>query len=837
MKSLLFRSLIFKIGFIIIIIEIVLLTAAGVYYTRQFNEEVDARVYNRTAHPGKLIAKGMLGYEVVKNREDMIDLAGDDIAEAMIIAASGEIFYSLHTEHEGRDISQLTGFSPEWFSPSVSESFIHRETEKGDNYVISITPIFADKTKTPDYFFYLKVFTNHAAREKQNISNIYLIGTLICVILTFLSILLSFRVIIFRRLAATLDGLRRFENGDLNARIIPVTSHDEITILQHRVNSMAAKLQETVGNLGKEITEREKSEKRITHLNTVLHTIRNINQLIVQERDRDILLPNACKLLIQTRGYYLAQIALFNDNGDLVITAGADKKNNQVTLRELYGDTITEFFKKALSLPKALVLDTLIAPQDTSHHKEKNTEQGNIVIRLVQGDYVYGLLIIGIQDIRKLNEEESSLLEEIANDIAYALYSLEIEEKRRQTEIELQKHHNQLEKLVTERTAALEKINKDLGLEINERKKTEKKVLLLNLEQQTILDSVPTQIWYKDLNNRFLRVNKMGAESVKMKAEDIEGKGAEEIFPEKAAHNYQDDMEVIKSGKPKLGIIETVRSASGELLWVQTDKVPYPDDKGKMIGLIVFVTDITKLKQAEISIKKYAEQLEAANKELQAFSYSVSHDLRAPLRAIMGFSNILLEDCSDKLDSEGLRHLNIIRSEVSRMGVLIDDILSLSRLGRQEMKRMSIDMHDLAMTVFREIKAANTERKLELKMEELPRAKGDKNLLRQVFVNLISNAVKFTKSRETGKIEIGSRQDETGIIYYVRDNGVGFDMKYLNKLFGVFQRLHSVEEFEGTGIGLAIVKRIITRHGGSVRAEGKLNEGAAFYFTLPIGNR
>jgi two-component system, sensor histidine kinase and response regulator len=240
-----------------------------------------------------------------------------------------------------------------------------------------------------------------------------------------------------------------------------------------------------------------------------------------------------------------------------------------------------------------------------------------------------------------------------------------------------------------------------------------------------------------------------------------------------------------------------------------------------------------ELTRAQDDLRRSNAAMEAANKELEAFSYSVSHDLRAPLRAIDGFTGILLEDYSDKLDEDGNRLLEVVRKNAQNMGQLIDDLLAFSRLGRKAVEPSPIDMTDLAKSVFEELNASDSERRPQLKIENIPLAQGDRALMRQVFVNLLSNATKYSRLKDQPLIEVGGSTENGNNIYYVKDNGAGFDMQYANKLFGVFQRLHGPQEFEGTGVGLAIVQRIIHRHGGRVWAEGKVNEGATFYFTLP----
>jgi signal transduction histidine kinase len=252
--------------------------------------------------------------------------------------------------------------------------------------------------------------------------------------------------------------------------------------------------------------------------------------------------------------------------------------------------------------------------------------------------------------------------------------------------------------------------------------------------------------------------------------------------------------------------------------------------------------EVAERAQREIEIEKLnrelakrAGELEAANRELESFAYSVSHDLRAPLRHMVGFSELLQKHSAAALDDKSRRYMQTILDSAKRMGDLIDDLLAFSRIGRAETKKTAVDLNELTRDVVAEARQGAAGREIAWKIGRLPTCYGDRAMLRLVLVNLVANAVKFTRMRKPAEIEIGCAKSEGGEAeLFVRDNGAGFDMQYVDKLFGVFQRLHLREEFEGTGIGLATVQRIVHRHGGKVRAEGALDQGATFHFTLPL---
>ena len=307
-----------------------------------------------------------------------------------------------------------------------------------------------------------------------------------------------------------------------------------------------------------------------------------------------------------------------------------------------------------------------------------------------------------------------------------------------------------------------------------------------------------------------------------------------------------DNMALLNAGKiPGFNMDKRYLRPDGSFVWINMTIAPLKGEQNISPRHLCMIDDITERKRNEEEIRQLnaeleqrvaarTAELEAANKELEGFAYSVSHDLRVPLRAIDGFSRLVLKQYESKLDDEGKRLLNVVRDNTRKMGQLIDDILAFSRAGRLEIKVSETDMAALAREVWQGLEPPMAGRDVRLDIKPLPKVQGDPAMLRQVWVTLLGNAAKFTNSRATAHIEIGGSVEGSECIFYVKDNGVGFDQQYVHKLFGVFQRLHGVDEFEGTGIGLAIVKRIITRHGGRVWAEGKVNEGATFCFALPV---
>jgi PAS domain S-box-containing protein len=321
------------------------------------------------------------------------------------------------------------------------------------------------------------------------------------------------------------------------------------------------------------------------------------------------------------------------------------------------------------------------------------------------------------------------------------------------------------------------------------------------------------------------------------------GKSAVDFFhPNERAEIRERLRTLLTEQKPMPFSEHRVVRPDGSVVEVEMAAAPLTFEGRRSAQVIVHEISDRKLAEAEIRrlnqeleqrvIERTAE-LEAANKELEAFSYSVSHDLRSPLRHIEGFVEIFRATKADRLDREAQEYLRTIADAAKQMGRLIDDLLTFSRTARAELRKTRINLNDIVQNVLRELSLEMAGREIEWNISPLPQAEGDANLIHQVFSNLVRNALKYTRPRRPARIKIGGRTDPTDITVFVSDNGVGFDIKYAHKLFGVFQRLHRASEFEGTGIGLANVRRIVNRHGGRVWAEGRLDAGATFYFTLP----
>ena len=379
--------------------------------------------------------------------------------------------------------------------------------------------------------------------------------------------------------------------------------------------------------------------------------------------------------------------------------------------------------------------------------------------------------------------------------------------------------------------------------DITERIKAEEALLENQIFLNCILNGIPDAIYVKDLEGQYKLFNAAAEKYVGKSETDLLGKDDYFLFPPDIAKSViEEDRKVIEEGAVRTNE-DKIPVASGENVMFLTTRGPLLDSNGKLIGLFGISRDISEQKQAEDQIHKLNSELEQrvsertmqlkeANQEMESFAYSVSHDLRAPLRSIDGFSLALLEDCGDKLNDEGKDYLRRVRAATQKMAQLIDDILKLSRVTRAELTSETVNLSALAVSIAEELRRTDQQRKVKFVIKDGAVTKGDPRLLTLVLENLLGNAWKFTSGHAEARIEFGVSDVAGKTAYFVRDDGAGFDMKYVDKLFITFQRLHTELEFPGTGVGLTLVQHIIHRHGGTIWAEGAVDQGATFWFTV-----
>jgi PAS domain S-box-containing protein len=400
----------------------------------------------------------------------------------------------------------------------------------------------------------------------------------------------------------------------------------------------------------------------------------------------------------------------------------------------------------------------------------------------------------------------------LARAIRYAIERKRVEEEMRQL-------NRALEQRVRERTAELERANEFLRTVVNERKRAEEELSRYFTVSLDLICIAGFDGYFKRLNPAWEKT--LGFTQMELLARPY------------LEFVHLDDREATRTEAQKIAVgADTISFENrylckdGSYRWLLWKSTPVLDRQ------LVYASarDITERKQQEARVQQINAQLEAANKELEAFTYSVSHDLRAPLRHIDGFARILNEDYGPQLDSAARHYLDRIQQGAGQMGQLIEDLLAFSRTARQDVRRQLVPLQRLVEDARHTVDTGS--RSIDWRIGCLPVVPCDPALMKQVFLNLIANAVKFTRPRQPAVIEIGTEQRDGEEVVHIRDNGVGFPMKYADKLFGVFQRLHRQEDFEGTGVGLAIVQRILHKHGGRIWAEAELNQGATFYFTL-----
>ena len=560
------------------------------------------------------------------------------------------------------------------------------------------------------------------------------------------------------------------------------------------------------------VTARKRAEEARARASRSLAMVNACNNVVIHATDEVRLLADVCREIVQIGGYKLAWVGYAQDDPAKSVRpmahAGRDRDyvdhvNASWADNELgRGPTGTAIRTGKIAIARDTGTDVNFGPW-----RKRATEKGyrsSVTMPLKTEGETYGALMVYSGEPDAFDAEEIRLLGELADDLAYATAALRTKLAQQAAEQELRR---------------------------------------ASLYARSLLEASLDPLVTISAEGKITDVNKATEDATGRSRDQLIGTDFADYFTEqdKAREGYR---KVLSAGSVTDYPL-AIRHSCGKVTDVLYNANIYHDPAGARAGVFAAARDITERMRAEEAVltlntqleqrvRDRTAQLEAANQELEAFSYSVSHDLRTPLRAIDGFSRILVEDYGSKLDDEGRRIVGVVRDSTTKMARLIDDILAFSRTGRQQMTSAEVHMSALIRSVLEGLKPATTGRKLKFEISSMPDIRGDGPMLQRVWANLIDNAIKFTGPTPEGTIEVGGRIEGPEAVYFVKDNGVGFDMQYVDKLFGVFQRLHGPEEFPGTGIGLAIVKRIVARHGGRVWAEGKLNEGAIFYFALPM---
>ena len=570
----------------------------------------------------------------------------------------------------------------------------------------------------------------------------------------------------------------KFENREMTWR---TKTGKDITVISYN-EKLVFNSQEHAIFIVLDITQRKKTEEEMKRLNRELQAIGECDQAIVHENEEQTLLTEVCHILCTTAGYRMAWIgAVEHDEAKSVRPlAWCGDMEYLVKANITWADTERGRGPTGLAARTGkthFFQDFVTEPAATPWRKSALSlgYRSSIAIPLLDNDgNVFEVFTLYSTEPNYFNPAEVRLLEELAGDLSFGVNALRERVKRKQAEAEIS------------HLASFPELN-------------------------------PNPIVELDSNGNIKYANP----AVQTCFPDLIAKGNK--------HPFLTNMANLIRQTETNSITRDINVGNS---WFEQTLAYTASTKTYML----YARDITARKKAENELRQRTAELEASNKELEAFSYSVSHDLRAPLRSMAGFSTALLEDYSEKLDQDGKHYLERIRDSSVLMGQLMDDLLKLSRVTRSDLNREKIDMSDLAQKIIADLERDEPLRKVKITITPNIVAYGDKNLLGLVLENLLGNAWKYTSKTAEPRIEMGVIEHNGKQAFFIRDNGVGFDMAYANKLFQPFQRLHKASEFAGTGIGLATVQRIISRHGGEVWAEAKVGEGASFYFTLSYEN-
>lgn len=798
------HSLAFKIGMVIVLAQMVSSAVTGAFYIANFNTEIDRRITDNVLRTAALMDQGLLKLEVITDEERMSDLVGEKLIDAFVIGLTGHIFYSLNNEYTGHSVSSVPQLDASLLNPDLTRPLVHQK--RPQRRILVLAPLLGADGRTLRFFVCIEAST--AVSEDQKRKNVYLfaLGAIGMVALTSIVVFAAFNLTIFKPLQHLVRTLEQVETGDLNTRLAAADDSDKLGHLARAINRLAAHSRQTLEALH---WERD-LPKCITETSPVGITVVNRNgQVTFANAQSEKVLGLNKNTITQRRQMEQERLAhlKFLENMDSVNRAIQENKDIEQMLSDVLDVVISVFECDRASL--VYPCDPEAAAWQAGMERTRIEYPGAFALKAMvpmdPGVAKVYQVVLASNDPVALGK---------GNEYPTVYFSV------------CPGHEQTLTKVLVSL------------IDITERKLIEKALSASEAELRTLINAMTDVIIVCNSKGRYLKIVDTSPSLLYKPPKELLGKTLHEVFPRDIANFFLGHVKQAIEAQQPINF-EYKLPIEMKNFWFHATISPMKDDE-----ILMVARDITDRKSAEEALRQLnleldqrvlerTAQLEAANKELEAFAYSVSHDLRAPLRHIDGFLELLEKGTGKALDKQGRHYMETISEAAKKMGRLIDDLLSFSRMGRHALSFKSVDLKNLVLGIIHDFEPDTADRTIDWHIGDLHIVSGDATMLRMAFSNLISNALKFTRTRQKARIEISalSGQDPDTVIY-VRDNGVGFDMSYADKLFGVFQRLHRTDEFEGTGIGLANVRRIINRHGGRTWAESDVDKGATFYFSL-----
>lgn len=584
--------------------------------------------------------------------------------------------------------------------------------------------------------------------------------------------------------------------------------------------------------LAHDITARLDSERKLERLRRLYAALSETNQAVVRIENRQALFDAVCRIAVKFGGFRLAWIGLQTQDGSKVVVAAHEGADVQRVRQHMSAESAYPLkrqgpIRTVVETGQHLIVNDILAPPAElieAHACFDALSAGILPLR--EAGTVIGTLNLFAAEADYFDQGLIELLDEMVINISFALDNFIREASRREAEAEVRRLNTELELRVSQRTGELETANTRLTSALK--------------QAEDLYENAPCGYHSLDDQGRIVQINETELRWLGYRREELIGRPVVELYAEKSHALFAERFAQLKLACHVDDVEYEVVRKDGSRFYASASAVAVCDEAGTLLMVRSTLFDVTARRQVEAELAKLnqrladrAADLEAANRELEAFSYSVSHDLRAPLRAMDGFSRILDEEYSERLNAEGRGMLRRISAAADRMAGLIDDLLQLSRLTRQEMHVREVDVSAEAAEIIADLQRATPQRQVDCRVAPGLTAQADPGLLHAALFNLLENAWKYTRTVPRAEIEVGRGDCNDHNAFFIRDNGIGFDPQYADRLFTPFQRLHSDPRFEGSGIGLATVKRVILRHGGRVWARSQPGQGASFYFTLP----